>query len=194
MIKHLSLLLVLSGCFFLWDQRPVWHGEGITAENAPEIHQVRNVHPFETENYKLIPVASISAETRVLARNRYWFDDFAGLSPFDYVLGWDQMSDEENLRRMQVRISERSHNIRYSVEIVPRNDISNMVLHGHFIPSTPEIMSEMRKIRRGHLISINGYIVQPMIKSQAAADNTTVNKRYQPSGQYFVWIEEISIL
>lgn len=194
MIKHLSLILVLSGCFFLWDQRPVWHGEGVTAEDAPEIQQVRNVHPFETENYKLVPVASISAETRVLARNRYWFDDFASLSPFDYVLGWGEMSDEEFLRRMQVRISERTHSVRYAVELIPRNDMKNLVLHGHFIPSTSEIMSEMRKIRRGHLVAFEGYIVQPMIKSQAASGGTSINKRYQPSGKYFVWIEEISIL
>ena len=194
MLKHLSLIVILSGCVFLWAQRPVWHGEGITADTPPEIQQVRIVQPFETDNYILVPVASISGESRVLARNRYWFDDFAGLSPFDYVLAWDQMSDEENLRRMQIRLSDRSHTVRYAVELIPKTDIQNMVLHGHFIPANNEILSEMRKVRRGHIVSYTGYIVQPVIKSNYTRNSPIVSRSYKPAGKYFVWIEKISIL
>jgi len=194
MIKHFSLIVVLLGCYMLWEQRPVWHGEGITVSEAPAIQVLRSAKSIETDNYVLTPVAAISGSSRLIGRKLYWFDEHATLSPFDFTLGWDKMSDEYYLRRMQVKIIDRDHKIHVAIQRIPKTDISGMVLHMHAIPSNEDIRNKMRLIRRGHIIDFDGYIVDVHNK---ADDSSVLRNRQRPSFQnnssHYIWIENLTI-
>jgi len=194
MIKHFSLIVVLLGCYMLWEQRPVWHGEGITVSDAPAIQVLRSAKSIETDNYVLTPVAAISGSSRLIGRKLYWFDEHASLSPFDFTLGWDKMSDEYYLRRMQVKITDRNHSIHFAIQRIPKTDISDMVLHMHAIPSNEDIRNKMRLIRRGHIVDFDGYIVDVHTKTD---DASVLRQRQRPSfknnSSYYIWIENLTI-
>ncbi len=194
MIKHFSLIVVLLGCYMLWEQRPVWHGEGITVSEAPAINVLRSAKSIETDNYILTPVAAISGSSRLIGRKLYWFDDHASLSPIDFTLGWDKMSDEYYLRRMQVQIAEREHAIRFAIERIPKTNISDMVLHMHAIPSNDDIREKMRWMRRGHVIDFEGYIVDVLPKTEDASARRHKQKpSFKRNSSHFIWIENLTI-
>lgn len=194
MIKHFSLIVVLLGCYMLWEQRPVWHGEGVTVSEAPVINVLRSAKSIETDNYVLTPVAAISGSSRLIGRKLYWFDEYATLSPFDFTLGWDKMSDEYYLRRMQVKITDRNHSIFFAIQRIPKADISDMVLHMHAIPSNEDIRNKMRMIRRGHIVDFDGYIVDVHPKTD---DASVLRHRQKPSfknnSSHYIWIENLTI-
>lgn len=193
MLKHLFLLIVLAVSYYIWDQRPIQPEDGILAPEAPELIRTNRAPAIEKDGMMLHPRWRIEGTSRVLANRRYWIDTHASLAPVDAVLGWKGLSD--NLTLSQVKTPVRNREFRLDV-IRPRMTLSeireNLMLM-HAIPSDESVRSKLLDIRKGHVISYSGYIVDA-----GYADLITWESDFTPGssrldGGQIVYIERLEI-
>lgn len=159
MLKHFYLIIILIICYLLWEQRPVRYGPGIIADSKPDIEKIDFPNAIETENFIITPKFEMSGTVRVIAKNRYWFENMSGISPFDLLLSWDRMSDEDLLTRMLVSIEDRSYEVQMAKPPYQQGNIHQHLMMTHTIPATEQIQDKISSLRRGQLVSLSGYIV-----------------------------------
>jgi len=194
MLKHIFLVIVLIFCYLLWEQRPVRYGPGILIENKPKIERIAFPNPIETDNYVITPRFEIEGNVRVIAKNRYWFDDMRHISSIDLLLAWDRMSDEELLRRMLVKISDRSYHVQMTKPPFQRGNIHQHLIMTHTIPSSERIQDKLKSIRRGQMISFSGYIVD--IENRIGNEWVSPVRDQWPAqrSSQWLWIEDITFI
>jgi len=193
MLKHIFLIIVLIFCYLLWEQRPVRYGPGVVAESKPDIAGIDFPNPIETNNFIITPKFEIEGKVRVIAKNRYWFEDMSHVSPFDLLLSWDRMSDEDLLTRMLVQIDNRSYHVQMTKPPYQRGNIHEHLLMTHTIPATEIIQDKISSLRRGQLVSFSGYVVD--IENRLGDkwvspvhDGLPANRSSQ-----WVWVESITL-
>lgn len=194
MLKHIFLVIVLILCYFLWEQRPVRYGPGIIVESQPTIDQVAFPSSFETSNYVITPRYKINGDVRVIANKRYWFDEMRHISSVDLLLAWDKMSDDDLLKRMLVKIDDRSYHVQMTKPPFQRTNVHENLIMAHTIPSTERVQQKLNSIRRGQLISFSGYIVD--IESRIGNEWISPvrdNWPMQRSSQW-IWIDELTLI
>ncbi|MCC5915024.1 MAG: hypothetical protein JJU46_11660 [Balneolaceae bacterium] len=193
MLKHLFLIIVLFGCYLVWDMRPVTHGEGVIAPDAPNLVQT-NRHPgFHHEEFILKPKWKIEATNRVLSSRTYWLDDKRTLSPRDFVFGWGDLSDERILGQVSTSIRSRDYSLEVIRPPMTIGEIRNHLLFAHTIPANEEVRKTIRDIRPGHLVSFRGYLVDIDQDSNPYWLSTYSGSRSRLDGSQIVYIEHIEI-
>ena len=115
---------------------------------------------FMFKDYNIEPLANFEIIARVLSRKYYSGDKQAELSPIDLALGWGPMSRDSVIN--QIDISQRGRwyfwetmNFPVSREEIERNS-ANM----HIIPANEYIEAKLKEVKRGHIIKIEGYLVE----------------------------------
>lgn len=193
MLKHIFLIIVLIFCYFLWEQRPVRYGSGIIADSKPDVARIDFPNPIETENFIITPKFEISGTVRVIARNRYWFEDMSHISPVDLLLSWDRMSDEDLLKRMLVKIDDRSYSVQMTKPPYQRGNIHEHLMLTHTIPATEQIQERITSLRRGQLVTFSGYIVD--IKNRLGDEWISPVRDKLPANRssQWVWIENLTL-
>jgi hypothetical protein len=193
MLKHIFLIIVLIFCYLLWEQRPVRYGPGILAESKPEVAKIDFPIPIETDNFIITPKFEINGTVRVIAKNRYWFEDMSHMSPMDLLLSWDRMSDEDLLTRMLVKIDDRSYSVQMTKPPYQRGNIHQHLMMTHAIPATEQIQDKLTSIRRGQLVSFTGYIVD--IQNRIGTEWISPVRDELPANRssQWLWIEGFSL-
>lgn len=195
MLKHLFLILLLIGAWFLWDQRSIKHGPGVLAENPPKIENILSPKPITTENFTLKPYQQFEGELRVISRKRYWFDELAGIAPYGYILSWEDMSDEEHLRRISPKQEKRSYTLHVSNPPLSIQNMHGKVVLAQAVPANEQILEIMKNVRVGHVIKITGLIIDMEKKDGVVNYQSNIEGRNpKMKGVKFIWIEELSIL
>lgn len=169
------------------------YGAGVIADSKPEIEKILYPNAIETENFIINPKFEISGTVRVIAKNRYWFEHMSSISPFDLLLSWDRMSDEDLLTRMLVNIEDRSYEVQMTKPPYQQGNIHQHLLMTHVIPATEQIHDKISSLRRGQLISVSGYIVD--------IENRYGNRWISPvrddlpasRSSHWFWIEKITL-
>lgn len=143
-----------------YGQRPIVHGPGVIAPRLPRQINLRQKLPFRHNGYVITPLAMFDIEARVLSVTKYRFDKQAKLSPYDVALGWGPMSDERVLDALTITQSNRFYywwgrQLPIAGQIIAVNS-ANM----HLIPGTRDIARQLRRLRKGHLASIKGFLVR----------------------------------
>jgi hypothetical protein len=193
MLKHIFLIVVLIICYLLWEQRPVRYGPGIIAESRPDVAKIDFPNPIETDNFIITPKFEIQATVRVIAKNRYWFEDMSHISPVDLLLSWNRMSDEDLLTRMLVKINDRSYSVQMTKPPYQRGNIHQHLMMAHTIPATEHIQSKLNSIRRGQLVSFSGYIVD--IQNRIGTEWISPVRDELPANRtsQWLWIEDFTL-
>lgn len=194
MLKHLLLILLLVGAWFLWDQRSIKHGPGLLAEKPPKIENILSPKPIATENFTLNPYQQFEGELRVISRKRYWFDELSGLAPYGFILSWGDMSDEEHLRRISPKQENRSYTLHVSNPPLSIQNMHGNVVLAQAIPANDQILESMKNVRVGHVIKIKGLIIDLQKKDGVVQYQSNIDGRNpKMQGVKFIWIEELSI-
>jgi len=160
-IKYIFfVLLMVTAGYVWWSQRPVRHGPGMVAPAQPIQTAITDPQPFHFKKYRLTPLAHYDIEARVLGKERYYLGRGADLCPIDLALGWGPMSDNTRLRRITIRQSGRYYLWSMKDAGVPRDQITRNSANVHMIAGTAGVARQLRKVRRGHVVRIKGYLVQ----------------------------------
>lgn len=194
MLKHIFLIIVLIFCYLLWEQRPVRYGPGIVAETRPTVTKIDFPNPIETDNFIITPKFEISGTVRVIAKNKYWFEEMSHVSPIDMLLSWDRMSDEELLRRMLVTIDDRSYHVQMTKPPYQRGNIHEHLMMSHTIPASQQIHDVLSSVRRGQLVSISGYIVD--LENRLGDEWISPVRDNMPAkrSSQWLWVESVTLV
>jgi hypothetical protein len=160
LLKALATILVLFGAYQCWNDREVSQPAGILAPNVPIQKNIGEATPFDFKGYRITPLASFEIEARVLSRERYRLDREADLAPIDLALGWGPMSAQEVIDQLDISQGNRFYHWRTDRLPIPAPVIASHSANMHIIPAAPVIEEELRKIRKGHVVRLGGFLIQ----------------------------------
>ena len=192
MIKNITFLLILIGTYSLWTNSPIEHGPGEIAPNDPVIEYNFWKETFNHDNYTISPVRRIETQARILSQKRFFFDNKAGISPYDYVIGWGPMSDERNLNEVEISQNNRSFEIEMKKPPLPMSEMKNHIALLHAVPANSFVADDLKRTRVGHIVNIKGYIVD-IKQSKGWMWKSSYNEKEFGNGSEVIWIEEISL-
>ena len=193
MIKHIFLVLVLMVSYYLWDQRPVKHGFGVVAPEAPTLVKVSRTQNFEIDHYTLNSSWRLETTARVLSQKRYWLDEKTHLSPVDFVLGWGSMSDERVLSQVQAPVKKREYTLDVIRPPLTLNEIRQQILFMHAIPANDTVRSQLNSIRTGNVVTVKGYIVDIKDRSNIIWTSSLSANTPRLDNRQIVYIQSLEI-
>ncbi|PKD44811.1 hypothetical protein [Rhodohalobacter barkolensis] len=194
MLKHLFLVLVLAGSYYLWDQKPIKHGVGVTAPDAPVVERGFQLAEHNFKHYTLEPKYRLKTTARVVSNKRYWFDEKAELAPVDFVLGWGELSNERILDQVKTPISRRDYKIDVIRPPMTFNEIRSNLLYMHAIPANETIADQLKSIKTGHIVSIRGFIVDVYDRADVLWTSSRQGNSAKLDNSQYVLIESLDVL
>ncbi len=154
----LAALLILAACS---GQGEIEQPPGILAPVEPQQTSASDGAPFQVVDFTLEPKADFSLTARVLSQTTYSFDRESGLSPVDLLLGWGRMSDSAVVGQLRFSQSGRWGYWRWSgaAPPIPSREIEVSAANMHTIPAEPWIEHQLRRLRPGQLVRLDGQLV-----------------------------------
>ena len=159
-LKPTIIGLVILGVFYLWRGPEISRAPGMLAPDEPYQREVYRPRIREINGYRIDALASFDIRARVIASERYWFDNGSALSPVDLVLGWGAMSDSAVLKQISVSQGGRFYRWWTNKFPVARRVIETHSANMHMIPASGEIARELKSIRAGNMVHLKGYLVE----------------------------------
>ncbi|MEX0844572.1 MAG: hypothetical protein WD022_04795 [Balneolaceae bacterium] len=193
MVKYLIFCVFVAAGYIVYTTFPVNHGPGITAKEEPSIKRLTWQEPFSFKGATLTPKKLIEGEVRIIKRKRYFFDRFSKYSPVDAVVGWNQLSDQRNLDYIYFTLSNRGFELDLTRPPLELSTIYGESDFWHLIPSTSSIDEKLKMLRNGHIIKIEGILVD--LKDDISFEyktSTTMSKSENTNG-FAIWVEELYI-
>ena len=149
--------------------------------------------PFNHKGFTIKPVFRFEAEGRLLSKRRYLFGASAKLSPYDYALGWGPMSTHRVLKDLKIWQWSRWYFYRYKEAPLLPQDMRLNSSNMHLIPANKLIAKKIKKVRKGKIVKIKGYLVNV---SRANGWNWSTSTRRDDTGNQaceIVWVEDIVV-
>lgn len=180
--------------FLLWlllrPPSPVWlPGQKIgTAPEQMETHRSPWVGPGETQ---ITPLAEYRLEARVLSREDYYDD----LSPVDLALGWEGMSEQSVIARLNITQSGRWYHYSWENDPpLPLGDIITQSANTHIIPATAAVADRLDKVRKGDRVRLSGALVAVEKPNGWHWRSSTTRNDVGDGACELFWVEQIEIL
>lgn len=194
MIKKLFLLFIIIGAgYYYWTTRPISHGPGIVAPDAPVQRDIPKVPDFSHKNFTLDPKAEIQLEARILSIKRYR-DMYSDLTKTDVVFGWGPMSNEENLVSLFVGQEDRSLSLKIADPPIDPSTIRMHVANMHLISSIEEISNKINSFREGHIVNVQGFLVDAKSHTNGWELKTSLSRTDRGKGSSeLLWVKTLTI-
>lgn len=162
MARRLFILSIIVLGFLVyrdWNSSSVDHQPGII---VPELPVQMNLKPssFRVDDYQLTRKASFEIRARVLSTEEYFMGKEADLAPIDLALGWGPMSNQAVIEQLNITQGGRWFRWRYDgAPPVPEQLIISNSSNMHMIPASKSIERRLKKLRKGSIIRLEGYLV-----------------------------------
>lgn len=160
MVRKILFLLLLA--FVIWQfmglDRQNTLGPGVYAPEPPQQNTFKST-AFSREGYRITPLADFQLKAKVLSRENYRFDKEADLSPTDLALGWGRMSDEVVLEHFDITQRNRWYFWQSDRMPISRQEVIRSSANMHMIPANEQIAAQLKKIRKGDIVEIEGNLV-----------------------------------
>ncbi|HTP49315.1 MAG TPA: hypothetical protein VMK42_01345 [Anaeromyxobacteraceae bacterium] len=158
------LLLALPACRD-WRARV----EPSRAAAEPEQVELPGAEPIEyaKKGYaiRLLPRASYRITGYAVDTSTELLDEWDFVVPMDVALVWGPAADPAVLSRLSFHLSERYVSYRWrGTPPLPELVLQSHVANNHLIPATEEVEREMRRVRRGDLVTLEGKLVDLEIR------------------------------
>lgn len=194
MFKHIFFIGVLLFSAYLYmTERTITHGPGIVAPIEPSQTPAFGIKDFNQGEFQIKPLAEFNIEARVLAKKQYSTDKLADLAPLDVVFGWGPMSDERNLDEVLITQSDRYFEWQMTNPPIPLHQMVRHTANMHLAPSDPQIKSKIFDIRKGHIVTIKGYLVNASTSDDWSLKTSMKRDDYGDQASELVWVKEIQI-
>ncbi|BCN93382.1 hypothetical protein THMIRHAM_11670 [Thiomicrorhabdus immobilis] len=194
MKKIILLVLVLFAWkHFYYIENAPKVGAGVMAGGYP-YQDATSITSFRHGDFTYSPLSSFSAEARVLAASKFYFDQKARLSPMTVVIGWGVMSDESVYDQLDIWLDNRTYKWQGDDLPVAKYEIENNTASLHLIPDNDSIADNIAKIRNGDLIEITGFVVN--VKKSSGwkwLTSTSKNKNDEEDGK-IIYVKTLKLI
>lgn len=191
--RFVVLAVVLFAVGKLWTSRSITYGPGIVAEQSPSQQKIAKQQTFDHDGYTITPLAQFQLEARVLSVARYRFDREAALSPVDLALGWGPMSDEAVLDQISISQSNRFYFWEASQLPISKAEITENSANMHLIPANDRVEKNLKRIRNGHIVRIQGMLVEVRGQDGWQWKSSTTRMDTGNGACELIWVEDLSL-
>lgn len=138
--------------------RAIERAPGVLVDTEP-LQQLIDAAPFAAGDFELMPRASYDITARVLSVEPYKMDGGAKLSPLDFAVGWGPMSDSAVLDHFRITQGARFFTIYPDESAIDLGTALRGSANMHLIPASARIRDSLQKVRRGHVVRLQGFLV-----------------------------------
>jgi len=156
----LILLFTVMGWKLFGPEAVVELGPGIMAKEAPRQKSLINSEKITFDSYQITPLTSFDIKAKVLSKKGYSLGRESDLSPVDFALGWQKMSDEKVLNNIDISQSGRWYRWRVESFPIPRREIETQSANMHIIPANDLVERMLDQVKQGQVIAMTGYLVR----------------------------------
>lgn len=160
MKKFFWIAFVVAALWKLSGSDAVVLGPGVKVTEPPIQHDLKQAESFQFKNYRITPIAEFQLKGKVLAREDYSLGRESDLSPVDFALGWQNMSDESVLDKIDISQSGRWYRWRVQEFPIPRKAIETQSANMHIIPANDMVEDMIDLVKQGQLIELSGYLIR----------------------------------
>ncbi len=134
---------------------------GAVVQGEPEQDDGARRSAFTYRNHTLTPAARFVVRARLLRSERYRFDREAAVSPIDFALGWNDMSNDAVLSKLDISQANRWYMYRWGDEgpPVPPEVIARNSANMHLIPASDEVLRKLERVPPGAIVTLSGWLV-----------------------------------
>jgi hypothetical protein len=151
---------LLIALYIFWESFEISRPGGVLVPDEPYQREVYGGAPFDKNGFQITPLATFDIRARVIAAARYRFGHDADLAPVDLVLGWGPMSDSDVLKKISFSQRGRAYTWMTSTYPVSRRVIETHSANMHIIPADGEIERQLKSIRPGYMVHLEGHLVE----------------------------------
>lgn len=188
------LLVLVAGSYQSWIQREETHPAGVLISESP-VQKETSAKPIKYKDVVLDPLAEYSIKARVLSTERYWIDKLAKVVPTDVALGWGVMSDTKVIEDLKIWQEGRFYFYSWSGEPPAEpSAITKSSANMHLIPATAYIDQEIRKLRRGQIVELRGYLVRVNYPDGTDARSSLDREDSGAGACEIMWVHSIEVM
>lgn len=116
--------------------------------------------PFERKGYTIAPFARFTVRARLLSAETYRWGRESELSPIDFALGWNDMSNDAVLARLKISQGNRFYFYRWENEPpIPVDAIVRSSANMHLIPASADVHKRLERVPPGATVTLHGWLV-----------------------------------
>ena len=187
-----ALPVLYGGCEW-WSERPVKPSPGVLVSTEPVQSEAASVPALAKNGYAIRPLARYEIKARVLGKERYRWDQGAGLVPFDIAVGWGRMSDSAVLGEIRIWQSGRWYQWRTETIPIPLQEVTNHSANMHLIAADDSIHKQISRLRAGQVISLRGYLVEAK-RDDGFTWTSSLSREDSGAGACeLMWVEAVSV-
>lgn len=133
---------------------------GSPVVGEPEQDERVRREPFTRGAYTLAPFARFTVRARLLRAETYRLGREAELSPIDFALGWNDMSNDAVLARLDISQGNRFYFYRWQdAPPIPVEAIVRSSANMHLIPANEAVRRQLERVRPGATVTLVGWLV-----------------------------------
>ncbi|MEP1150257.1 MAG: hypothetical protein ABJH08_00900 [Balneola sp.] len=194
MFKYIFLCAIIGLSIMAWSEIPIKRAPGIIVESPPRYSKADTEKDITFDGNTFSPFRKVSAQVRVVEKDRYYLDEMSKFSPYDVLVSWGESSDQKNLDYINFKLKDRTfsyNKIRLPLE---ESIIKNQTKLWHIVSSTSDIEKELFNLREGHIINIVGYLVDVTTKEGLSWNSASSPSEVTKSGNShdIFWVTSIS--
>lgn len=150
--------------------------------------------PFDYRGYQLTPIAHFDLRARLISSQSYRGGREADISPIDYALGWNRMSDDAVLAQLRFSQAGRFYSYRWDREPpIPPAEIIRSSANMHLVPANSFIERELSSARPGSVVTISGWLID-VDNRDGWRWRTSRTREDSGSGACeIIWVESFSV-
>lgn len=168
-------------------------GPGQLASAAPT-QQALASRTLEIEQHQLHIRAEFNVSAKVLSKRRYRWDRLTPLVPWDFALGWGELSDETVLKRTSVSQGDRFMFWHLQDSGLNLKMVETSSANMHLIPANETILQLMQSIPVGAIIRLRGKLVDLQLANGAIVPTSLTRQDTGAGACEIVYVESIQVL
>lgn len=193
----LRLVGILLLClFWIWLVTPSrftpYPLEGYLSEpiQSPSV----NASSWQDEDATYMPLADYDITARVLSVERYYVDSGARFAPYDFALGWGEMSDFSLAEKLHINQALRYYSYRWGKEGPPLAQavITKSSSNHHLVPKNSHIKRELSRVKPGDVVRLTGKLVQISLPNGWRWKSSLTRHDTGAGSCELLWVESIT--
>lgn len=195
-LSAILLFYVVWGAWNWFANRPFHPPDGVLAVDDPaQTNAPPGGKTVHVGRWTLTVRADYQVTARILGLERYHLDALADLVPEDLALGWGPMSDNRNLRFIDISQSNRFYYWRAAPATpIGRDVIITHSANTHVIPENALIARQLSHLHPGQVVTLSGELVDGVRTDGLSIHTSMVRNDTGPGACEVLLVSDVTTL